>query len=669
MRRGEVAIYNCLPTTFDSIKKWLNGKAILHTLPVAIRNDPLRDLVYIYVQASRWGHRAIVHDVVNNMPLPTSYLEFLDLCSMPYREQCAGVSFRNYFRKGLPIVLNGKKIDQESRVDQILSRSSEFKEDFNMVMKGINNEREYGVILEMPGPPYEKVRGGRARDKSPAVCNCGLMECVCPSDNIKVARPSDTHTIPRRSGYMETAPTTEAEEEPWTGMPPWSDYDGGPAWDYGHRATSNASGQPFATQHDEGQEYHPQNWSSAHLRQGSEWGGTLSLVDDSPPEYGPASLPNEGREGRFRDDAGNEVDHPRVRFVASSTEVVPFTNSAINNDRLEARLRDIEQKLANTNLATAAQPVVPSTSSIQQRIEPGPSIAQKSATSTTTAPLATSRFPPAELLQPGVPPIGIPNHVPGYGFNRFVNIGNGVVHPTGPGPYGLAGRSMIAIRNSDVVNCTMIFHAGDLIECVVPIEQGMSGTQHGRGNLPGQRLQGIARTQAGSFPTDYVREVPAGAVPPIGATFAGGPAVPAATQTRDFAGPSAAAMPKQGAGNGQAKTATAQNVDSTWLRTAAGPTGPANAALDPRRHSAPVTPAIPSEHRDNCPAVYSVLNPCICGRHGTMHRGGTPARGSGLKPTSVWSNDGWDAVQPPSDAELGWSSGAGHGTDGQNDGW
>jgi hypothetical protein len=670
-----VAIYDCLPTTFDSIKKWLNGKAILHTLPLAVRNDPLRDLVYIYIQASAWGHRLIIHDVVNNMPLPNCPVEFLDLCSMPYKAACAGASFRNYFKKGLPIVLHGKKVDSRSipRIRQILSRSELFEEDFEQVMKWLRSAILNSTTIELPpGPPfYEKVRRVPAQDKSAVICTCGLVECTCRSDKIKVDRPSDTHTIPRRSGYMETAPTTEVDEEPWTGMPPWSDYDGGPDWDYGHRATSNAAGQPFSAQHDEGHEYRPQNWSSAHLGQRSEWAATLSLVDDTLSEYRPASPPNDARRGRFRDDAGNEIERPRARFVASSTEIAPFTASAIHNDRLEARLREIETKLSNANLAPAGQPIVPSTSSSQKRIETAANVVQKSAANAATAPLATSKFPPAELLQPGAPPVGMPNHVPGYGYNRFVSIGNGVVHPTGPGPYGLAGRSMIAIRNSDVFNCTMIFRAGDLIECVVPIEQGMSGPQHGRGNVSGQRLQGIARTQAGSFPAAYVREVPAGPVPLAGVAVAGAPRVPATTQTRDFGGSSTAAMPKQAATNANAKTATAQNVDSTWYKSAAARAGPANnAALDPRSHSAPVTPAIPREqHPNTCPAAYSSLNPCACGRSGTINRGGASVRGNGLNPTSVWSNDGWDAVQPPSDAELGWSSRGPHGTDGQRDDW
>jgi hypothetical protein len=90
---------------------------------------------------------------------------------------------------------------------------------------------------------------------------------------------------------------------------------------------------------------------------------------------------------------------------------------------------------------------------------------------------ASTRFPNPPLHRPfpppgpqvaeyHIPPIGMPNHVPGLGFPHFQHVGNGLMHPTAPGLYGLAGRTMMAIRGSDH-HCTVAFQAGDTITNVV----------------------------------------------------------------------------------------------------------------------------------------------------------------------------------------------------------
>jgi hypothetical protein len=63
-------------------------------------------------------------------------------------------------------------------------------------------------------------------------------------------------------------------------------------------------------------------------------------------------------------------------------------------------------------------------------------------------------------------PMAMPNYVRPVGYAQQVHVGNGLMHPTAPGPYGLAGRTMIATRDSDA-NCSLYFRAGDTITNVV----------------------------------------------------------------------------------------------------------------------------------------------------------------------------------------------------------
>ena len=109
------------------------------------------------------------------------------------------------------------------------------------------------------------------------------------------------------------------------------------------------------------------------------------------------------------------------------------------------------------------------------------------------------------------PPIGMPNYVYPFGYARSAHIGNGVMHPTAPGPYGLAGTTMVATRNSDW-SCTVCFQAGDIITNVVSSAVSANVLQLTFPQIPSTSvsgagsLQGIVRSRHGTFPARYVRD-------------------------------------------------------------------------------------------------------------------------------------------------------------------
>ena len=74
--------------------------------------------------------------------------------------------------------------------------------------------------------------------------------------------------------------------------------------------------------------------------------------------------------------------------------------------------------------------------------------------------------PPSVFPHPGDGPIGMPNYLPYFGYNRVVSMGNEMFYPTQPGLYGLAGRTMVAATDSGW-DCSLYFKAGDVITIVV----------------------------------------------------------------------------------------------------------------------------------------------------------------------------------------------------------
>jgi hypothetical protein len=69
---------------------------------------------------------------------------------------------------------------------------------------------------------------------------------------------------------------------------------------------------------------------------------------------------------------------------------------------------------------------------------------------------------PTVFPHPGDGPIGMPHYIPYLGYNHYVSLGNGMLHTTSPGLYGLAGRTMIATMDSGW-DCSLYFRAGDII--------------------------------------------------------------------------------------------------------------------------------------------------------------------------------------------------------------
>ncbi len=76
-----------------------------------------------------------------------------------------------------------------------------------------------------------------------------------------------------------------------------------------------------------------------------------------------------------------------------------------------------------------------------------------------------------------VPPHGMPNYVHPFGYARQAHVGNGIMHSTAPGLYGLAGRTMVAISPSEGLSSRLYFQAGDHITNVVSLILILSGLQ------------------------------------------------------------------------------------------------------------------------------------------------------------------------------------------------
>ena len=608
--KGHVVLEDVLPTTFNAVSQWLNGKAILHTIPAGLRQYTLRELVHIYILAARLGHRSTVHDCVNNMPLTDTPFTFLKTCALIYERGCAGVAFRNFFRKGLPVLLERATFDHTDLVGEILQCSSELATDFAETMLGVagqtrtSQEHMGQTSDEQAAEPFPSYFGG-PQPNLPGpieVCSCGLHDCTCSFVTASIVRPYDTHAIPRRSGYVETAPPSETEDEGWAGPGPWIRHDDSAGWDYAHRPVpsgSNIPGPALSLHDAEDQPNRPRNWSSAHIGHNREW-------DDATNE---SSVGNWGQETpRAANWAIDTNPWPSTSRQEHQTRgvpgaLIPATASSQHATELEARLRKVEQQLERATLSKTA-------------VDSSTAVVRKAAIA--SAPtgehvLATSSIPPAPLLHPGVPPVGMPNYIPGYGYNRYVQIGNGVVHPTGPGPYGLAGRTMVATRNSDSSNSTLNFRAGDIIECVVPCEEGRSTTPHQPWNYGGQRMQGICRIQAGSFPAEYVRETHD--VAPNHMAGQGMPptAAPASSVPTNFGKPKVATVPGEAS-----KYTTAANIDGDWLKSATPnttrppSTQPQEFSGTRQRRSPTVNTAIHLKHLPGCPSELAPWASCAC---------------------------------------------------------
>lgn len=597
------------------------------------------------------------------MPLLGTPFEFLKTCAIVYREGCAGVAFRNFFKRGLPVVLGNSNFDQTEKLSAVLKQSGELAADFAETMLGLISEHKYGSgpirTDPQPFPAFS------ARDAEPAwyqphndaFCACGLHECTCTSDSASLFRQSDTRNIPRRSGYVETAPPSEVSEETWTEPAHWAQQRGGPGWDHLHRPVPQGCiipGAPISVLDAEDQPLRPRNWSSAHLRQGSEWNGVASNESGTeawryaPPTEAPAQW------GMSQNHTRNG---PQVQFKAPSQELVRLTPDSQATSSLEKRLREVEKKLSDSQIEATRRATSSNQANSGEQDAGALIVADSKLSAVRGKPLVTSRVPPAPLLHPGLPPLGMPSYVPGYGYNRYVNVGNGVVHPTGPGPYGLAGRTMVAVRDSNVWDCTIVFRAGDVIECVVPVEEGRSTTQHNAWNFSGQRLQGICRTQAGSFPASFAREHSAAGLsagPPFMGTNTKLPTSVAAhppSFPRSGA-PSTASQPYQQSKatnttdpnptQGSASTKVAGNVDNSWLKSMTPSAEPSRAdSSHSRSSSTPATAFRVNEHRPGCPSVADWRRPCTCY---SQHKLGTSVGGDhAWKPSSAWTNDGWDA--------------------------
>ncbi|RMD42003.1 hypothetical protein DV735_g3086, partial [Chaetothyriales sp. CBS 134920] len=152
-----------------------------------------------------------------------------------------------------------------------------------------------------------------------------------------------------------------------------------------------------------------------------------------------------------------------------------------------------------------ARVILVSNEGVQSGIEPVAAFANEHGGKQTSLPAGIH----AALPHSDEAPIGMPHSVPNFGFNRAVSVGNGMMHPTSMGAYGLAGRTMVATRDSGM-DCTLFFRAGDVISNIVPLYPNAGQTSAPfplsyAGAIT--YLQGICRGRAGQFPGSYVNEL------------------------------------------------------------------------------------------------------------------------------------------------------------------
>ena len=325
--------------------------------------------------------------------------------------------------------------------------------------------------------------------------------------------PSGPNPDHPRSGWAESAAPSEAEDMSRNG---WNDgaEDVRPQvhWDLENTFhTLDGVGRPSAPSYED-------DWGRAAIPHNITWDETVSASE----------VANDGR-----DTAVDTRDYAGIPALE-----VPTVNAA-----RDSRLPDYSRptptgeqsgQVAAAQVPRALPPSAP---------EPPPKMAH------------SNDMPPGPPFIPwyGQKPTAWPPYHYPYGYITSVHTGNGRMHPSAPGPYGLAGESHVALRDSGW-DCELSFRSGDVITNVVSTIDPSCGTRLTSSQVPASqysysysafsssmgtsRLQGICRGRAGTFPSHYVRTGndpapywPAPAFPPAAAPPSGYP-VPTAPKAK-----------------------------------------------------------------------------------------------------------------------------------------
>ena len=282
------------------------------------------------------------------------------------------------------------------------------------------------------------------------------------------------------SDWAETAPPSEAEE---ISRDDWNDdaEDLRPKvrWDLDNNFhTLDSVGRPSAPSYED-------EWGRAAIPHNITWDETVSASE----------VANDGR-----DTAADTRDYacmPPFAIPASNTARIPSPSGYTRPTPIGEQPDQVVAAKTSRALSPSAPEPPPKTVHINN-MAPGP----------------------PSIPWYGQKPVAWPPYHYPYGYPTSTHTGNGRMHPTAPGLYGLAGESHVALRDSGW-DCELFFRSGDVITNVVSVAASMSKTTLTSSQVAANpdpysysafsssmgtgRLQGICRGRAGTFPGHYVR--------------------------------------------------------------------------------------------------------------------------------------------------------------------
>lgn len=443
----------------------------------ALSNAQLADL---FLAASKFGHTEIVDECLNALHHDVPVDILLRDLKVVYDEGQADTGFRACFRRKLRDSLlfkcpDGNFGDQLTRdiaeggplasdsakalVDVVVELSSQWSTDneWNAGAPGhaLGAHDQSGWRVGETRTPHTNVENSTVRCAHHDSPEELWFSCA------RQSQPTRDEAGWTRSGWVETATPSESNGNDWA-EPAYRSSDDWTATEPRNNAWDNAISASQRLQ--DAVNHNPQ------YENGWDWSAVRASSDRM--EMASASAVAHDGWTSHDQDVANSWDAPNPGQLLS---VVNGSAQPGVEGQVEA---SSAREPATTQFAAGntRRRLPPASSwSDSNHTTPNAPPRQPRQTAASKAPVAARLIPtlPPPNIQatpaPHVPPEAMPNYVHPFGFIRSAHVGNGLMHPTAPGLYGLAGRTMMAIRNSDNLTCSLYFKAGDIITNVVSI--------------------------------------------------------------------------------------------------------------------------------------------------------------------------------------------------------
>jgi hypothetical protein len=484
---GQVLLQDISPASFEILLSYFYGQQDDHEKVGGLVSNSA--VATFYVDAVNHGHIKLAQKALENMCEWVPLGDFVGDYHIVYQRDCADHHFREAFKKALRKIIIHKHArdpwtEQEAKRElvQIGGLRGQMVED---IISGLGDE--FSLVYHPdecfiePTSFGDQYLGNPAEDlSSPFCCPRGhplqpappgfICECYAAFESFV-----DTRAGRLKPGWMPASPPHESGDQEWDQAPDerhlqsdaWED-DKGVAcdsWDF--------------PKHPDQDNWEPAKSASQILQESLN----VSIVQHANENGWDAVRAGSNRvEVAWSNDIANDnwpihdQDHDswdavNHRQVSSGNEDGwgPATHElevAHGNEDWPAP----EQDAASTPLCCLPTPDVSPVGTVQA---PAPSAALGNAAEGSSPRPNPWVLPPA-FQAAGIPvnpyvghPMAMPSYVYPWGYARSQHVGNGMMHPTAPGPYGLQGKTMFAMRPSDPQYCTLIFQRGDLITNVV----------------------------------------------------------------------------------------------------------------------------------------------------------------------------------------------------------